>query len=77
MAGILEPLRVKTCYVSHFKGLISAKVELEAQGRGITFTLCHALLNKDTLHHKIEFVPFVFSTTVNYTYSTLGIHLRN
>ena len=39
-------------------------MEPEAQGRGITFTLCHDLLNKAILHYKIEFVPFVFSTTV-------------
>ena len=64
MAGILEPLGVHRSYVSHFKGLISAKVELEDQGRDNTFTLCHALLKKAILHHKIEFVPFVFPTTL-------------
>ena len=54
-AGILEPLGVHKRYVSHFKGLISAKVDLEAQGHGITFTLCHSLLKKAILHHKIVF----------------------
>ena len=28
--------------VPHFKGLIDAKVDLEAQGHDTTFTLCHA-----------------------------------
>ena len=60
----LEPLVVQRRYVSHFKALIRAKVELEAQGRGITFNFLHFPLKKAILHHKIEFVPFVFSTTV-------------
>ena len=51
----LEPLGVNRQYVSHFKGLISDKVDLEAQGHGITFTLCHTLLEKAILHHKIAF----------------------
>ena len=55
---------VHSRYVSHFKGLICAKVDLETQGHGITFTLCHALLKKGILHHKIAFFRFVFSTTV-------------
>ena len=38
--------------IPHFKGLISAKVEPEAQGRGSTFTLGHARLKKAILHHK-------------------------
>ena len=29
--------------MAHFKGLIYAKVELEAQGHDRTFTICHAL----------------------------------
>ena len=40
----LEPLGVQRRYVPHFKGLIYAKVDLEAQGRGSTFTFCHAQL---------------------------------
>ena len=43
-------LGVQRRYVPHFKGLISAKVELEAQGRESTFTFCHALWNKAILH---------------------------
>ena len=43
---------------------VSAKVDLEAQGRDSTFTFCHTLLKKAILHYKIEFVPFVSSTTV-------------
>ena len=35
----LEPLGVQRRHVPHFKGLIYAKVDLEAQGRGSTFTL--------------------------------------
>ena len=37
----LEPLGVQRRYVPHFKGLISAKVELEAQGRDSAFTFFH------------------------------------
>ena len=36
-------LGVQRRYVPHFKGLISGKVELEAQGRDSSFTYCHAL----------------------------------
>ena len=61
----LEPLRVKRHYVSHFKGLISAKVELEAQGRDSTFTICHTLLKKAILHYKRALASFVLSTTVS------------
>ena len=35
--------------VPHFKGLINAKVDLGAQGRDTTFTLCHAQLRKPIL----------------------------
>ena len=42
----LEPLGVQRRYVPHFKGLIRAKVDLEAQGRDTTFTICHTLLKK-------------------------------
>ena len=35
--------------VPHFKGLINAKVDPEAQGRDTTFTLCHAQLRKPIL----------------------------
>ena len=48
----LEPLGVQRHYVPHFKGLISAKVDLEAQGRNSTFTFCHAQLKKAILLHK-------------------------
>ena len=60
----LEPLRVKRRYVSHFKGLISAKVELEAQGSDSTFTICLALLKKAILHHTVAAVPSQLATTV-------------
>ena len=40
----LDQLGVQKRNVPHFKGLIYAKVELEAQGRDSTFTICHALL---------------------------------
>ena len=49
---------VQRRHVPHFKGLIYAKVDLEAQGRDSTFTFCHALLIKTAL------VSFVLSTTV-------------
>ena len=45
----MEPLGVNERYVPHFKGLIYAKVELEAQGRGSTFTSCHAQLKRAIL----------------------------
>ena len=32
---------VQRCNVPHFKGLIYAKVDLEAQGSDSTFTFCH------------------------------------
>ena len=37
-------------YVPHFKGLISAKVELEAQGHDSTFTICLAFLKMISLY---------------------------
>ena len=46
----LEPLGVQRRYVPHLKGLISGKVDLEAQGRDSTFTFCHALWKKAILH---------------------------
>ena len=45
----LERLGDQRRYVPHLKGLISAKVELEDQGRDSTFTFCHALLKKAIL----------------------------
>ena len=51
-------------HVPHFKGLIYAKVELEAQGRDSTFTICHALWKKAILHYKRARASFVLSTTV-------------
>ena len=64
----LEPLGVQRHYVPHFKGLISAKVDLEAQGRDSTFTFCHAHLKKAILHHKRCKKRFVFSTTVEFQF---------
>ena len=40
--------------VPHFKGLINAKVELEAQGRDSTFTICHPLLKKAILEFRLK-----------------------
>ena len=40
----LEPVGAQRRNVPHFKGLINAKVDLGAQGRDTTFTLCHAQL---------------------------------
>ena len=37
---------VQRSHVPHFKGLIYAKVDLEAQGRDSTFTFCYAQLKK-------------------------------
>ena len=60
----MEPQGVKRPNVPHLKGLIYAKVELEAQGRDSTFTFCHALLKKAILYHKIALGPFVLHRTV-------------
>ena len=46
----LEPLGVQRRYIPHLKGLISGKVDLEAQGYDSTFTLCHTLVKKVILH---------------------------
>ena len=54
----LEPQGVQRPYVPHFKGLISAKVDLEAQGRDSTFTFCHTHLKKAILHHTEARVMF-------------------
>ena len=40
-------------------------MELEAQGRDSTFTICHALLKKAISHHIKAGGRFVFSTTVS------------
>ena len=45
----LELMGVQRRYVPHFKGLISGKVYLEAQGRDNTFTFFHALLKNAIL----------------------------
>ena len=60
----MEPLGVKRRNVPHFKGLICAKVDLEAQGHDSTFIICHALLKKAILHYKRALASFVLSTTV-------------
>ena len=57
-------MEVQRRHVPHFKGLIYAKVDLEAQGRDSTFTFCHAHLKKAILHHRRCKKRFVFSTTV-------------
>ena len=61
----MEPKGVQRRYVPHLKGLISGKVELEAQGRDSTFIICYALLKKAILHYKRALASFVLSTTVN------------
>ena len=40
-------------YVAHLKGLISAKVDLEAQGRDNSSTFCHTHLKKGILYLKM------------------------
>ena len=59
----LEPLGVQRRYVPHFKGLISGKVELEAQGRDSTFTFCHAHLKK-AMKNGLFFPPLYRSKVV-------------
>ena len=53
----MKLLGVQRRYVPHFKGLISGKVELEAQGRDSTFTFHHALLKKAILLLKMVKSP--------------------
>ena len=53
----MEPLGVQRRYVPHFKGLISGKVELDAQGRDSNFTFHHALLKKAILLLKMAKRP--------------------
>ena len=49
---------VKRHNVPDFKGLIVLYLDFEAQGRGSTFTFCHAHLKKAILLHKMARVPF-------------------
>ena len=44
--AILKPIGVHRHNVPHFKGLILLNLDFEAQGRGSTFTPCHAHLKK-------------------------------
>ena len=37
--------------VPHFKGLIELYLDLQAQGRDSTFTICHALVKRAILHY--------------------------
>ena len=55
--------------VPHFKGLINAKVDPEAQGRDTTFTLCHAQLRKPIL--LLEMAKGVIFIFVNCMYLLL------
>ena len=50
--------------VPHFKGLIMLYLDFEAQGRGSTFTFCHAHLKKAILHLKMATVRFDLNTAV-------------
>ena len=60
----LEPLGVQRHTVPHFKGLIELYLDLQAQGRDSTFTICHALVKRAILHYIKACGRFVFSTTV-------------
>ena len=62
----LEPLEVQRRHVPHFKGLIYAKVDLEAQVHDNTFTICHTFLEKAILHLKRGFVQTHLLTIVVY-----------
>ena len=43
---ILEPVEVQRHTEPHFKDLVNANVDLEAQGRDTAFIMSHALLKK-------------------------------
>ena len=58
----LEPLGVQRHTVPHFKGLINAKVDLEAQERGSTITIRHAHLNKAILYREMAKGAAIFSS---------------
>ena len=55
---------VQRRHVPHFKGLIYAKVDLEARGLDSSFNICHALVKKAILHQKSGFVQTHLLTTV-------------
>ena len=64
--------------VPHFKALINAKVDLEAQGRYTTFTLHHALWKKAILHLKRPRVqelmsPIVSNSSILETFGVVGL----
>ena len=71
----LQPLGVQRRYVPHLKGLISVKVDLEAQERDSTFTFFHAHLTKAILHLKEAKSTAVFTKnrTVAISRSKLGV----
>ena len=60
--------------VPHFKGLINAKVDLGAQGRDTTFTLCHAQLRKPILLLEMaKGVIFIFVNCIPHTFINFWI----
>ena len=64
--------------VPHFKGLINTKVDLEAQGRDTTFTLCHAQLKTPSLLLKMAKGAAIFLShckTVIYLQTTFSATL--
>ena len=61
----MEPPGVQRHNVPHFKGLIMLYLDIEAQGRGSTFTLCHALLKKAILEGKTCNGRFILQETVH------------
>ena len=68
----LEPLGVQRRHVPHFEALNRAKVDLEAQGRDSTFTICHPLLKKAILDWKTAIVPIFFCLSVWYLQDHYG-----
>ena len=52
--------------IPHFKGLIVLDLDFEAQGRGSTFTFCHAHLKKAILLHKMARVPFDLDLAIDF-----------
>ena len=53
-------MRVQRRNVPHFKGLIMLNLDLEAKGRGSTFTLCHDHLKKAISLGKLGFSDLFF-----------------
>ena len=65
----MEPLGIQRPTVAHFKGLINAKVDLEAQGCDTTFIMGHAHLKKAILYREMAKGAAIFSSHCMYAFN--------